>query len=61
MTLKSRMFSLVLLAGLASIAAVNMLDAFGDAAPAVGAPTAAAAATPILLAQYNPCPGGRCR
>jgi hypothetical protein len=61
MTIKSRIFALVLLVGLALTSAVSTLGAPGDAAPTLGAANAAAAAMPIVLAQYNPCPGGRCR
>jgi hypothetical protein len=71
MTIKSRIFPIALLAGLAITAAVIPLDAPSlDASSeaglaiqvlAVQAANAGPAATPILLAQYNPCTGGRCR
>jgi hypothetical protein len=65
-----------LLAGLATTATVTTLDAPSldvssldttsfDAPSEAGlagrAANAGPAATPILLAQYNPCTGGRCR
>lgn len=76
MTIKSRIFPLVLLAGLAITATVTTLDAPSLDAPRLDAPNEAGlavqvlavraanagpAATPTLLAQYNPCTGGRCR
>lgn len=76
MTIKSRIVPIVLLAGLAITATVTTpdvprldaksldaksLDAPSEAALAVRAANAGPAATPTLLAQYNPCTGGRCR
>jgi hypothetical protein len=63
MTIKSRFFSIALLAALAITASVSTLDApsLVVSSGAVQAANAGAPATPILLAQYNPCTGGRCR
>ena len=66
MTIKSRFFSISLLAALAITAAlrpldVSSLDASSEVALAVQAANAGPPTTPILLAQYNPCTGGRCR
>jgi hypothetical protein len=66
MTIKSLIFPIALLAGLAITATVTALDASSEAGLAVqvlavGAANAGPPATPILLAQYNPCTGGRCR
>ena len=66
MTIKSRIFPIALLAGLAITAAVIPLDAPSEAGLAVQvlavqAANAGPSTTPILLAQYNPCTGGRCR
>jgi hypothetical protein len=57
MSIKS-ILSLALLTSLALTAAVRSLDGGGDAAATVRA--AAAAAKPIVLAQYSPCSYRRC-